>query len=238
MNKLSLDLYGVKNKYIGKGIKDSISLYNLYNDLENKLNIKYIFKPTIVPYFYGKQPMDDGVSCFCMFKEKTSLGFITLHTFNKRNVAYFDMVSNKKYKNAKNIVCNFLNPKNVQLPQDFKKDTWGIELTSNCVCKNSINSEFLYDLCQEIIKKINMTQIATTTLQKTKDIIFITTLIAESHIAMFYNINTKQLFIDIFSCKYYNFKKVIKLLNDKKIELQNYSISSRGIYHNNLKRIN
>ena len=231
MEKISLDLYGCVNEYFGKGIEDSLSLYNLCCSLEKEINITYIFKPTIIPYFYGKNLEDDGVSCFCIFKEKSSLGFITLHTFNKRKVAYFDMVSSKKYLNVKEKICKLLNPKIIKTGEDFKRDTWGIELTTNCKCLHPLNSDILYDLCQEIIKKINMTQIADTIVQKTENIIFVTTLIAESHIAIFYNINTKQLYVDIFSCKYYDSKNVLQILENNKIVVKDYKIKSRGIHH-------
>ena len=77
-----------------------------------------------------------------------------------------------------------------------------------------------------------MTQIANTIVQKTKDVIFITTLIAESHIAIFYNKKTKEIYLDIFSCKYYDSKNVLQILTNKNIKVKDYATSSRGILHN------
>ncbi len=234
MNKISIDLYDCKNECMKNDMQDSLQVYEIAQSVAKQIGVNLIFKPAIIPYFYGKEPKDNGVSCFCYFKENDGVGIFTLHTFSHRKVAYFDLVSNEKfdYDNIKKVLCQIFNS-SIALPAiPFKQNTWGVELTLNG--NTSTNANELYDFCQSIIKNINMTQIANTTLEKNESMIVLTTLIAESHIAIFYNPSTTEIYLDIFSCKYYNSEDVLKLCDEYGIKINNYTKSSRGIYHQKL----
>lgn len=231
MNKYSLDLYQCKNNYMENNLQDSLHIYSIAQKTADLLGVELIFKPTIIPYFYGKNPKDNGVSCFCYFKENNNIGLFTMHTFSTRKAVYFDLLSKTEFDfdSIKNILCNLFNPNKVCSGIPFKENTWGVELTA--FGKANTNANEMYDLCQNIIKDINMTQIANTIIEKNQSQIVIITLIAESHIAIFYDTKNNKVFLDIFSCKNYNYEVVLKILKNFKINITSYSQSSRGIYH-------
>ncbi len=97
MEKAAYDLYHCKNK----NLDNCFEMYLLNQDLMKEFNVKPIYKPIIVPYFYGKVKEDEGVSCLNFFEDKNGfLGFFTLHTFSQRKTAYFDSFSKTKIKKA------------------------------------------------------------------------------------------------------------------------------------------
>lgn len=77
-----------------------------------------------------------------------------------------------------------------------------------------------------------MTQISNTITQKNGQNVLLLTLIAESHIGIIYNKKSNRLFLDIFSCKYYDFQKVVKILKDLHFNIIKTEVASRGIHHN------
>lgn len=234
MNKISFDLYSCKNECMENNIQDSYKVYEMAQNIAKQIGVRLIFKPVIIPYFYGKEPKDNGVSCFCYFKENTGVGIFTIHTFCYRKTVYFDLVSSKKFnlgKIKKTLYLAF-NPQKVLPAKPFNKETWGVELTLSGTAKTSVDE--IYDLCQNIITNINMTQIANTIIEKNNSMIVLTTLIAESHIAIFYDCTTNDIYLDIFSCKYYNSDDVLKLCEEYNIKISDFHQSSRGIYHQKL----
>jgi len=235
MNKISLDLYHCKNNFMKNGIKNTHFIYSICEQLANKLNLELKFRPIIIPYFHGINSTNDGISSICIFKDKDSLGFFTLHTFNKRNLAYFDIISYSKLNEntIKNEVSSILNASLIKLSEPLAKNTWGVELEAVCSSHNKVELSLIYDLCQSIINKINMTQITNTIVEKNGDCILLTTLIAESHIGIIYNEKTNKLYLDIFSCKYYESSIVLQILQKLNLKIDKITTGSRGILHNN-----
>ena len=66
---------------------------NLDEIIIKVLKCKQIHKPTLIPYYHGKVKKDCGVSCYSFFDG----GYITFHIFEKRRIAYFDIVSNESF---------------------------------------------------------------------------------------------------------------------------------------------
>lgn len=90
MKKTAFDLYDCKNR----NLDNCLEMYSLNEDLAKELSAKPVYKPIIVPYFYGKVKEDEGISCLNIFEDKNGfLGFFTLHTFSQRKIAYFDSFS-------------------------------------------------------------------------------------------------------------------------------------------------
>lgn len=155
MNKISFDFYNCNNDFMG-GIEDMSLVFNVCSSFEKAFNVELLFKPIIVPYFYGKQPKDDGFSCYCLFKDKDNgFGFFTLHTFNKRKIAYFDMVCEKTVNayDIKEKLTSVLKSSTVKEREPMTKGSWGIELVVECMGNDNITIDSLHDLNQKIIKK-------------------------------------------------------------------------------------
>lgn len=232
MEKISFDLYLCKNRHLD----DERQMYQICEEIADKIGVELFYKPVIIPYFYGKNRQDDGISCICIFKINREIGFFSVHSFNKRKVVYFDLVTPKHIDklNTKEILKNIFASK--EILEGFAYDgtkTWGIELLTTFKAPEQINFDNLYYLIEDIIKTIDMTKISNTIIESHKDNILAVALIAESHIAFIYNKKTKQLYVDIFSCKYFDKNLVNKMIKKHcNCDFQS-SVFLRGLKHNN-----
>lgn len=230
MEKIAFDLYDCQSKFLDNPDK----LYKICEQIAENLKVDLIYKPTIVPYFYGKDRLDDGVSCLNMFRSGDTIGFFTLHTFSKRMSAYFDVVSNSKFskKKLQDYLVETLNVGEVESPAKFTKTrAFGLELKVDATAKSSFNLDKLYDLQNEIIKEIDITQIHHTIVEKNQNVVCLLSLIAESHVGVFYNKKEKTFFIDIFSCKYFDKDIILDFLEKKNIQIETSDIKTRGKKH-------
>ena len=164
MQKISLDFYNCHNGFMDKPYE----LYNICNLLLKHIHFESMYAPTVIPYFDGKNKLDEGVSCFLHLKNAHGLiGYITLHTFSQRNSMYFDLVlfdEKQKLKSLQNTVLTFLvhtfNPGQVDFPLEKSNEkTWGIETLFEIDCNKQQNIDDLYNINLTLLKKINMTQI-------------------------------------------------------------------------------
>ena len=108
INYLALDLIDIKDN-----LNDLKQIYNFLEDLAFNLSFETIHKPVLVPYYYGKVEDDCGISCYLMTKG----GYITFHIFEKRNIAYFDIVRKGEIDNEKiiELVTTFVESQHFQI---------------------------------------------------------------------------------------------------------------------------
>ncbi len=232
MKKTAYDLYKCRNS----NLDNCFEMYLLNQDLMKEFNVKPIYKPIIVPYFYGKVKEDEGISCLNFFEDGNGfLGFFTLHTFSQRKIAYFDSFSKvetcdagggfEDFLKEKLLSEEILKPSKTNKSQKFFGKQIQIEVKGNfCI-------EQFYDLNAKIVEKLEMTQISSPVLEKNKKSICMLSLIAESHIGLVYDLKAKILSLDIFSCKNFDEKIVIELLNSVG-KVVDYKVNIRGVKHN------
>lgn len=232
MNKVAFDLYHCQSKIT----TDLDGMYNACVELGRSLNLELIFRPTIVPYFYGKERMDDGISCFCLMKETSGagIGLFTLHSFSQRNIVYFDIVSNTQLDANKILtyLVHLFNPGEVKTPTDeIGENLFGVQLQLECETKN-LSLDQQYDIQNEIIRTIDMTQIHNVVVQKTHSSVCMITLIAESHIAIVYDKERHMLYLDVFSCKNFDPQKVVAIITAlQSVNIVSSKINGRGDRH-------
>jgi len=211
-NFCSIDLIGIKD--------DLNNLSDIYNFLDNLClldkTFKEIHKPIIVPYYYGKVPNDCGVSCFLGFEG----GYMAFHIFEKRNIAYFDIVSEKKFNEKPIIekVSKFCGTSNIKVCIDrepaveIDSPIFGPHIQISGKSNKIMTLNDMLNLQNNIMKKIDMTPIIFPIIMQQKDSIILFILIAESHIAI--KVKKEILSIDIFSCKMFDIDKLKKLLTE------------------------
>ncbi len=233
MKKTAYDLYNCKNN----NLDNCLQVYSLNEDIAKELEIKPVYKPIIVPYFYGKVKEDEGISCLNIFEDRNGfLGFFTLHTFSQRKIAYFDSFSNAEIKKAGGGFEDFLKEKllseEVLKPSKVNQSQIFFGKQIRLEMKGAFCIEQFYDLNAKIVEKLEMTQIFSPVLEKNERSICMLSLIAESHIGFIYDIKGKILNLDIFSCKNFDEKIILELLNSVG-SVVDYKVSIRGIKHNN-----
>lgn len=229
MNKTAFDLYNCRSGILS----DADGLYVACAGFIDALKLKPFYKPTVVPYFYGKNREDDGVSCFCMFDDGGSIGFFTLHTFSCRNAAYFDLVSGSTDENAAlTYLVHLLEPGEIKRPSDSKAfRSFGLELKLTARAGSRLSADALYDLQSEILRAVGMTKITNTVLEKSGSSACLASLIAESHIAFIYDVETGTVFFDLFSCKSFDENAVLSMIEKSGLKVTFAETKARGIRH-------
>lgn len=222
---LSVDLINVK--------EDLNDLKHIYDYLDgviaNVLKLKSLHKPILIPYYYGKKEEDCGVSCYAFFAG----GYLTLHIFEKRRIAYFDIVSDKKIDNKKVLTGleNFMGTSEYNIYDNqienkvYNENIFGPHYFCFGKSKSSIDADSLLKLSELIINKIKMTPITHPVIVKDKNEMRVFTAIAESHICL--TVFDKDLVVDVFSCKMFDISKLEKILSNY-LEIENKRIYTRS----------
>lgn len=221
---LSIDLIDTKD-----GLNNLSDIYNFMDKLLLKANLKQIHKPVLIPYYHGKVKRDAGISCYAFFEG----GYSTFHIFEKRKIAYFDIISNEetfdkqaiiksitKFCDTKNIIIN----SDEQMSNNINKHIFGPHYICFGKPKKTFDTDSLISLQEAIIKEIGMTPINTPTVLKNKNSTLLFIAIAESHIAL--ELSKNDLRIDIFSCKMFDLDLLKNLIN-KVIKLEDGTLFYR-----------
>ena len=93
MLHMMLDAYGATE---GR-LNDVKFINNSLNSIAEKLGVIPVAPPFLLPYYYGVEPEDIGISSFLFLKG----GHITIHTFPLRECYFVDMVFDGLYDEKK-----------------------------------------------------------------------------------------------------------------------------------------
>lgn len=186
---------------------------------------KYIFqnkgKIVLIPYFNGKVKLDGGVSGIIIGENF----HFTCHTFCYKNTMFIDYFGDKtKQENVQNLILDTFPTDDYDLCKNNQdiKGNFGKHIIVRP--ESTISFEEAKKLVSIILKEIDMTPINHLITSQTSQTQFdILQPIAESHIS-FHRTNDKMI-VDAFSCKYFDEKKLLSLLNEPK----NYEEINRGI---------
>ena len=198
------------------------AIYETIYKVTNFSGVKTVMPPILVPYYYGKVKEDDGISAFVFLKG----GHFTIHTFPEHECYFVDLLYDKfvqedklvevlsrelpfEIKNIQTVDRRFnieeqFNPKyetNIDVESDFGPH-YLIKTTEKC----ELSIDRIYHFLDALPKKIHMDSILRPIVitDKIKDHTFISgiNVIAQSHIAVHYNVEEKLAYIDVFSCSF------------------------------------
>jgi len=227
---------------------DMSSIYSVISRLTHSLGVKTIAPPILVPYYYGKEKADDGISAFVLLKG----GHFTIHTFPERECYFVDMLYDgffnpEKFQQILSKELPFGVFKIASIDRRFDVISQQKDLRID-ECKDfgphylikgeneiELNIDKIYHFLDRLPPKVNMTPIMrpyvmTDALKKPTYISGIT-MIAESHIALHYHIETKTFFADVFSCSFVDAAKVQKEIEKELgVKCEN-ALISRGSKH-------
>ena len=229
---------------------DLRGVYETITKVVDIMGAKTIMPPVLVPYYYGTTADDDGISAFVLLKG----GHFTIHTFPSRQCYFVDMmydgfISEDKFRDVmlKELPATSSSVASVDRRfciQDQNKDMrideakdFGPHYMIKSNEKIDLDINKIYDVLDRLPPQVNMTPIMRPVVitNKVKNPKYISgiTMIAESHIAIHYDIENKSLFADIFSCSFIDSKDVsATLARELGIKCENILIS-RGTKHTN-----
>lgn len=246
MNHFVMDAF---NGYRSR-LDDITLVHEFLEELPLKLGLKTVMPPYILPYYNGVVPEDCGISAFVFLAG----GHFTIHTFSFREAYYVDMVSTETFDALKveNIIKETFPAERVTsyLLEREKQETYPrkIEINEELDFGPHLFLDFdnyngprtmdeLFSLFDSMPFNIGMTPIMRPYTVKNvvggENVTSILTMIAESHISLHYFEKSKKAYLDLFSCRFFDYEDVIgKLKQVFNSEVTNETLISRGsLYH-------
>ncbi len=220
MKHVMLDCYGANARQL-----DDMKLINeVLNQLVYRLQIRPIEPPQLLPYYYGSVKEDIGVSARVLLEG----GHVTIHTFPMRECYFVDifyaydfdeneayhffldeLIFNPSISNfaVRNRDINTFNMVQYQANQDF-----GPHILIDMMAKKEPTMEMFFDFLENLVTKINMDPITRATVLKSTPnhpkYLSAIIIIAQSHIALHYDYQTKKIYADIFSCAPFDYTSI------------------------------
>ena len=242
-----MDAYGS----IEENANNLMSINELLNGVTHELRLEPVMPPFLVPYYYCNDSEDVGISAFTICRG----GHVTIHTFPYRACYFVDIFTDEFFSSAdaegffkerlfaKNINSKIVDRRMIydsREPKiDVKKDFgphYMIEVTDA-----DMTFEGIYQWLDNIALKINMLPIIRPYViyDKPVDPEYISgvLVVAQSHIAVHYNLKTKIALIDIFSCEFLDDNVIRYILEESFGKNYKCYLVSRGSKHDdNYKR--
>lgn len=208
----------------------------------DRLNLKSVMPPFLVPYYYCKKMEDGGISAFMLFDG----GHITIHTFPYRACYFADIISDDFFSvsEAEGELLSIFNAKTVKTYSLDRRLTGEM---AECVHDPAVDFgphymitvrdtemtfEGIYKWLDNLAPKINMEAITRPYViySTVKDPKYISGIlvVAQSHVAVHYNIAEKLAYIDIFSCSFLENEQIEKVLKDSFGDNATYKLFVRG----------
>ncbi len=217
-----IDAYDVKETQ-----GDSLMLINeLLVRLSAKFNLKPVMPPYLLPYYSSKDYEDSGISAFCILAN----GHITIHTFPRRSCYFADVLTDifieedelrdtfKEYLYADRMSVDVIDRRfpgmvegkkineNADFGPHYLIETQGFEMTMDSI----------YRWLDDAPANINMLPITRPYViydsRENPSQITGVVMVAQSHIAVHYDIKTMRCRIDIFSCSFLRDEQIASFL--------------------------
>ena len=190
---------------------------SIYELLSGMHNARPIMPPQLIPYYYCENERDVGISAFILLEG----GHFTIHTFPRLGCFFADLmcdnlITDKGYIEdamKKMFPSYHLTVKRVDRDDITERDAedyftcdFGPHYMIKSVRENGFTIDSMMDILDRLPSKIGMHPITRPCVLKssaTEDALFLSgiVIIAESHISMHFNTKTKELYMDVFSCK-------------------------------------
>ncbi len=249
MNHFIMDAF---NGYRSR-LDDIMLVHEILEELPLKLGIKPVMQPFILPYYNGVVPEDCGISAFIFLEG----GHFTIHTFSFRETYFVDLLSPELFDAQKlDEILKKAFPaeqSNLYLLEREKKESYpqkieinealdfGPHLFLDFIDYNGPKTmDDLFELFDTMPFKIGMTPIirpyVVRNLVGNEKVTSILTMIAESHISLHYYEESNRAYLDLFSCRFFNYNEVIgKLKQVFNSKITNETLISRGSKYQNFK---
>lgn len=250
-----LDAYGT----IEENANNLMAVNELLNKVATELNIRPVMPPFLVPYYYCMDAEDGGISAFVL----CAGGHITIHTFPFRSCYFVDILSDEFFSSseAENLFRRFLYADNIKSNIIDRRTIYystETRINTNRDVEIDVEKDFgphymievngmemtmswIYTFLDTIAEKINMSPITRpyVIFDKKENPQYISgiLIVAQSHIAVHYDIATKKALVDIFSCAFLDDRVLQDILKDYFKDSFSCKLFSRGSKHNyNYKR--
>ncbi len=247
MKHFMLDAYGVKRN----NLNDVKHIQNTLNEITARLKLNPVAPPFLLPYYYGVEPEDIGVSAFVFLRG----GHLTIHTFPLLACYFVDLYSPDDFSETKaesmfyenwafdkeksNVVTVDRSIGREEVVPFEPQDIFGPHVLARMKAKKPVTMEFIFKFLEQLVHDVEMTPIIRPYViydaNENPNYISGLTMIAESHISFHYNLATGDILFDIFSCKMFDYASIKKHLKKSMAEIPSFVVIPRGTRHQYLK---
>jgi S-adenosylmethionine/arginine decarboxylase-like enzyme len=236
-------------------LDDIMLVHEILEEIPLKLGIKTVMPPFVLPYYNGVIPEDCGISAFVFLAG----GHFTIHTFSFREAYFVDLLCPEPFDAGKleglikgafpaeRITSNLLErerresyPTKIEINEalDFGPHVF-LDFKDY---KGPQTMDALFELFDTMPFKIGMTPIIRPYVMKNmignEQVTSILTMIAESHISLHYFEKSKKAYLDLFSCRFFDYNTVIgKLKQVFDSEVINETLIARGSKYHQFKSV-
>jgi S-adenosylmethionine/arginine decarboxylase-like enzyme len=251
MNHFIMDAF---NGYRSR-LDDIMLVHEILEEIPLKLGMKTVMPPFVLPYYNGVIPEDCGISAFVFLAG----GHFTIHTFSFREAYFVDFFSPASFDAdklaglikgafpAERITSYTLERERRESypPKIAINETldFGPHLFLDFANYNGPKTmDDLFELFDQMPFKIGMTPIIRPYMVKNtidnQKVTSILTMIAESHISLHYFEESNRAYLDLFSCRFFDYHSVIgKLKQVFQSEVSNEILLARGSKYHQFKSI-
>lgn len=238
-----MDAYGVVEEHSN----NVMAIYEQLNYVANKLALEPVMPPFLVPYYYCDDAEDGGISAFIICRG----GHITIHTFPYRSCYFVDVMSDNFFSasTAESVFRHQLYASRIQSELIDRRVIYSrpsLEVDKHNdfgphymieVNDREMTMDWIYTWLDNVAEKINMLPITRPYViydsKENPTYISGMLVVAQSHIAVHYNIQEKKALIDIFSCAFLEGETIESILRQDFGENTRWCLYSRGSKHNN-----
>lgn len=244
MLHVMLDAYGSESPKLD----DLKAVYEMIYKVITELGLKAVMPPILVPYYYGKVQEDDGISAFVFLKG----GHFTIHTFPKRECYFVDLLYDGFFNEDK--LAELLAR---ELPFQFKhgntvdrRFSIDSQVTQKTIDESADfgphylirvkqpidwNIDGIFHFLDSLPAVIGMDSILRPVVitDKIDGYSFYSgiNVIAQSHIAVHYEIASKIAYIDVFSCSFIHCENLLGVIENNIGVPCECTLISRGSKH-------
>ncbi|MDH4270451.1 MAG: S-adenosylmethionine decarboxylase [Candidatus Aminicenantes bacterium] len=237
-------LFDAYNGYRSR-LDDIMLVHEFLEEVPLKLGVKSVMPPFVLPYYNGVVTEDCGISAFVFLAG----GHFTLHTFSYRGAFFVDFLYPRAFPQEKlrsliddvfpseRSFQNYIHRTAGERPErpavDTKKD-FGPHLLfdiEDYAGPDTLDEIFGY--LDRLPTTIGMTPIIRPYVVKNliggQEVVSGMTMIAESHIGLHIFIKSRKAFFDLFSCTFFDAKKILPEIRGKlKGRITQETLISRG----------
>ena len=236
---------------IEENANNLMSINELLNGVTHEFDLKPVMPPFLVPYYYCNNSEDVGISAFTVCKG----GHVTIHTFPYRACYFVDILTDEFFTMSmaenffkERLFAKRLNSKIIDRRMIYNSKEPKIDINKDFgphymieVNNVEMSFEWIYHWLDNIALKINMLPIIRPYViydnPQHPEYISGVLVVAQSHIAVHYNLETKSTLIDIFSCEFLDDIVIKHILSDSFGSNYKCYLVSRGSKHDdNYKR--
>lgn len=235
MKHLMIDMYGVTVDTF-----DAVAVNEIINNIIIEFKLKAVMPAINLPYYYCKPAEDGGVTSFCLL----DTGHITLHTFPFYGACFLDiMFEDFDVDKVKPLFDATFKPEsmtvfcfdrdNEKCPTDYDSENrFGPHVLVNAKSLVKLRMSDIYTVLETVPDKIDMHAVMRPVVVTNKkydfNVISGIVIIAESHISFHYNIETDDIYFDIYSCKFCDPDRLKAVVTDMFGNDCKYQLISRG----------